>query len=145
MWPKVLGKLFKSHKRSAGWHIGLTCTCIVLAIHHFRNVLQRRVDLPKERSCSIKNSTSLSVTLLILCLVLVCERERVNNIEHTKVTLPTNCILVCTILKSRQDSTTGKNKGTVICMYMCICDSNQHLPLHTLYVYFRLKNVHEFI
>lgn len=87
MWPKVLGKLFKSHKRSAGWHIGLTCTCIVLAIHHFRNVLQRRVDLPKERSCSIKNSTSLSVTLLILCLVLVCERGRVNNIEHTKVSL----------------------------------------------------------
>lgn len=142
MWPKVLGKLFKSHKRSAGWHIGLTCTCIVQAIHHFRNVLQRRVDLPKERSCSIKNSTSLSVTLLILCLVLVCERERVNNIEHTKVTLPTNCILVCTILKSRQDSTiynTGtfirkKNKGTVICMYICICDSNQHLPLHVLQV-----------
>lgn len=38
-----------------------------------------------------------------------------------------------------------KNKGTVICMYICICDSNPHLPLHIVCVIFRLKNVHEFI
>lgn len=103
MWLKVFGKFFKFYKRSVGWYIGLICICIVLVIYYFRNVLQRRVDLFKERFCFIKNSTFFSVIFLIFCFVFVCERERVNNIEYIKVILFINCILVCIILKLRQD------------------------------------------